>query len=75
MQTRLSNCNQARNQLESLHRWWGSLSMVKQRTNVCKTTLVELAEEQADAEESVWAKSLETKKKKEDEEGEDDKDK
>merc|ERR1712066_68113 len=62
-QTRLSNCNQARMQLDNLQRWWSSLSMVKRRTPVCKETLVEMTEQNADAEENVWAKSLQSKNK------------
>merc|ERR1719204_1787439 len=69
-QTRLSNCNQALMQLDNLHRWWSSLSMVKRRTPVCKETLVEMTEQHADAEENVWAKSLHSKKKDKEEEQE-----
>jgi len=57
IQTRLSNCNQARQDLENLHRWWCSLSMVRRRDNDYKQTLVELTERSCDAEASVWAKA------------------
>merc|ERR1712066_776639 len=72
-QTRLSNCNQARMQLDNLQRWWSSLSMVKRRTPSCKEMLVETTEENADSEENVWAKSLQSKKKDDGEDGSDDK--
>jgi len=61
LQTRLSNCNQARQQLDNLQRWWASLSLLLQRTQECKESLVELTEQHADAEESVWAKAVQCK--------------
>jgi len=62
-QTRLSNCNQARQQLDNLQRWWGSLSLILRRTQECKETLVQLTEQNADAEETVWAKAVQSASK------------
>jgi len=63
VQTRLSNCNQAQLQLESLRKWWESLSLVKQRAHASKEALVDATEANADAEASVWAKAADVRKK------------
>ena len=57
LSTRLRNVNQCKMQLDNLHIWWESLSMVEKRLPANKEYLVKVAEENMNAEVSAFIKS------------------